>query len=122
MTLAVLGCEQSGIPVNGTVTFGGQPLPSGTIAFVGPDGGSGVYGGTIRDGKYAVDADRKVRPGKYAVQISWMKPTGKSVAGGEGGTASAEVAEAIPDRYNLATQLTAEVRTGSGPIDFALEK
>lgn len=116
------GCGPAGgVPVRGTVTFDGTPIPAGIIAFVGPDGGPGVYGGPIRDGRYEVPADRMMPPGTYRVQVSWPKPTGKTVSAGEGGTPMPETAEAIPARYNAATELTADVRRGAA-VDFALTR
>lgn len=119
--LFVSGCGPAGgVPVQGKVTFDGNPIPAGIITFVGPDDGPGVYGGPIRDGRYEVPPDRMMLPGKYRVQVSWPKPTGKTVAGGEGGTPMPEMAEAIPAKYNAATELTAEVRHGAAARDFAL--
>ena len=52
--LLVLGCGSSGgarAPVAGKVMYKGQPVPSGTVAFVN---GSTVATGTIQDGQYNI--------------------------------------------------------------------
>jgi hypothetical protein len=122
-TVLVAGCGPAGgVPVRGTVTFDGAPVPAGVITFVGPDSGPGVYGGPVRDGRYEVPADRLMPAGRYRVQVSWPKPTGKTAPGGEGGSPMPEMAEAIPAKYNTATELTADVRPGSAAVDFALTR
>ena len=58
-------------PVSGQVTYNGQPLPKGVIAFV-PEKGAGATG-IIEDGAYALSTggDRDgALPGKYKVTIS----------------------------------------------------
>lgn len=66
------GCGSGGLPLSGTVTRGGQPL-AGVIAFE-PDASAGTTGAgavsAIRDGKFAVGAERQIKPGKYVVRIS----------------------------------------------------
>jgi hypothetical protein len=62
---ALTGCGSGLGEVSGTVRYNGQPLPGGTIQFLGPDGVP--CAGTIQpDGTYAV----RVPPGEAKVIVS----------------------------------------------------
>jgi hypothetical protein len=64
-SLFIAGCRQSST-LEGTVTYNGEPVESGSIAFQ-PAGGSGSgFGAQIVDGRYIV---KKVEPGKHTVLI-----------------------------------------------------
>src|SRR5690349_3762650 len=61
-------------PVQGTVTYRGQPLATGRITFdpIATDGAARVATGTIRDGSYALSTagdDDGALPGEYRVGI-----------------------------------------------------
>jgi hypothetical protein len=122
--LAPLGCggAEDNLPrepIAGTVTFNGEPLKSGTIQFVPMAGKDGVSsGGMITDGSFRVNRDVGPIPGKYNVMI---------FGAGASGTAKAPVevqwqekaagkpsvgTGSIPLRFNLKTELTAEVTSG----------
>jgi len=93
------------VEASGAVTWDGQPLPDGQIAFL-PEVGGGTGGsGTIKDGRYTVRAPA----GKYTVQITASKlvplPAGKTGMMG----AKEEMQQYIPDRYNAKSKLTVDV-------------
>lgn len=122
---ALVGCGGGGTKrasVGGTVSYDGKPIDNGSITFV-PDGGGDrpKAGGSIRDGKYSIGAtEGGPVPGKYKVEITWDKSAGKKLDPDiQGGTNTRQV---LPEKFNKATTLTAEVKSGSNKIDFPLTK
>jgi hypothetical protein len=61
--------EPKGEPVEGTVTYKGQPLPAGTITFVSKDGKVTVAAPIAADGTYRAT----VPVGEYRVAVSTME-------------------------------------------------
>ncbi len=76
LLLATLGCGESGpklVPISGTVTFKGAPVPAGYISFTPPPGGGAVRVIQIKDGKYdsaEMVGDKGVHPGNNTVVIA----------------------------------------------------
>lgn len=72
LALAAAGCGSKPVPVSGTVTRGGQPLPAGYVTFE-PDAASGTTGpgatAPVAGGAFALPPDHAVVPGKYLVRI-----------------------------------------------------
>jgi hypothetical protein len=135
-------------PVSGKVTYNGNPLEKGSISFV-PDDPKGVGAtGAIENGSYALSTGGNndgARAGKYKVIITAKEDsTAKAKADFEkaraglknaAGTedlavipkqftvkAAAEAKSLIPVGYGdvRTTNLTAEVKEQSNPIDFKL--
>jgi hypothetical protein len=112
--------------VEGTVSYDGQPVGLGSIAFHplnedgGPSGAPGV-GGPIREGQYHLEGQRAPLPGKCRVEIRWQKKTGKKVPG-EGGQPRDETVPVIPAKYNTESELTVEVVPGRNTFSFDLKK
>ena len=118
LTVAILccGCSQDPklFPVSGTVTFDGAPMPDGDILFIPVDPSLGPEPGTIKDGKYTLQA----REGKKRVEIRASKilPGGAKGAGGE-----PVPEDYLPQKYNSESTLTAEVKSsGENKADFPL--
>lgn len=91
LILLTLGCGSSETKFNhvsGTITYGGQPVPRGTVMFQ-PDsskGGSGPAGlALIRDGRYdtAAEGGKGVTGGPFRVRIVGLD--GKPVSMGPDG-------------------------------------
>jgi hypothetical protein len=124
---AVAGCgpEPDGVDrraVSGAVTLDGKPLPKGDIVF-NPTGPGASAGGTINDGRYAIDRPLGPSAGPYQVLIYSVRPTGRKVPDPEGprGSTVDEMANVIPERYNVKTGLKAEVtKDGTNRFDFDL--
>jgi hypothetical protein len=68
-SLVVGGCQQSST-VEGTVTYNGEPVKSGSIAFQPAGGGGSGFGAEIVDGKYVV---KNAQPGKHTVLIRGVR-------------------------------------------------
>jgi len=110
--------------VTGTVSFDGAPVDGGVINFV-PEGGQRAEGGRasaeIKDGKYAIPAEKIPPPGRYRVEILWNKKTGKDVPNPtDPGTTMPETKQVIPVKYNTRSELTADIKVGGNSIDFPL--
>lgn len=123
--LGQAGCGSGGrVPVHGSVSYDGTPVENGTISFLSTGGGANATnaGAEIRDGKYAIDAERGPKPGKYKVEIYWNRKTGKMVpTPGDPGVKMAETKQVLPPKYNRQTTLTADITVGSDSRDFDLK-
>lgn len=83
--LAGCGSDSPRVAVEGLVTFDGQPLPSGQIAFIPLSAQSApTAGATIAQGRYAIAADQGPFPGEHRVEIRAFRGTGKKVWDGMG--------------------------------------
>lgn len=104
--------------VTGEVTFDGQPLKEGRIAFLPVDGQSPTAGTTIRDGKF----ETQVPVTKMRVEINANKVIGKRKAYDTPQSPVVdEVVELIPARYNTESELTLDVKRGSQKEDYHLK-
>jgi len=117
------GCSQQ-VQVRGTVKLDGQPLDNGSITFIPVDPTKGnTAGATISNGSYQIQGDNLPPPGAYRVEIRSQKKTGKMIPAGSPappGTMVEETVSAIPDKYNKASTLQSEFKTGSNTFDFDL--
>lgn len=122
---ACAGCGDGRVTVRGEVTFDGQPVEKGVIAFEPADGAGPMAGGEIRDGKYVLSGDSAVTPGEKIVRITGVRKTGRKVEAGPPeppGTMVEELERYIPRQYNSQTTLTCEVTAdGRNQHDFVLE-
>jgi hypothetical protein len=125
--LLVLGGCGKGRPasqeVSGQVAFQKQPLRKGLIEFIPANPGGTSAGAVIRDGRYTVRPEAGLLPGNYRVRIvpkvpmraDWDESTEKRPPG-----PSHPIQ--IPDKYNINSVLTAEVKAeGRQTIDFNLD-
>lgn len=109
-------------PFSGTVTVNGQPLKGGYLVFEPKEGQTTQSGGMIADGKFDVPERHGAIPGIYSVAIfsEGMAPTTDA----EPGTPEYEAAMSkaiaaqpvIPEKYNVKTELTAEVVRGEANV------
>ncbi|SIO40848.1 hypothetical protein SAMN05444166_4461 [Singulisphaera sp. GP187] len=115
-------------PISGTVTFDGEPLKDGTIQLQPATQKEGVAaGGMVSDGHFAIPRAEGPVPGKYTVAIyAAASPTTSGSAEQASPTAPtprtrksiASLRGVIPTRYNIESELTAEVKPG-GPNSYA---
>jgi hypothetical protein len=118
--LAGPGCGSGNVPVAGDVTYEGQPIDDGAITFVSQGGEPETKASChIAGGKYKFEADRGPAPGKYRVEVTWLKKTGKKVPTGDGDPQDEKV-QVLPAKFNVQSTLTAEVKSGTRKLDFAL--
>jgi hypothetical protein len=115
--LLLTGCGDGRRTVEGTVTFDGQPLAKGTILFVKTDGELVREGGVITDGAFHC-----VLPdGNYKIEINAQRVSGKITAEFMGKMEELDkTEEMIPERYNAATELTAQIKPGMDHLKLIL--
>jgi hypothetical protein len=124
--LALAGCSSSDSGrsrVQGAVSYGGEAVDDGGIAFIPVEGGAAQVRATgeIRDGHYNLDGSRGPYPGKYRVEIFWYKKTGRQIASPSGKAVKDETKQVIPAKYNDKTELKVEVKLGRNTLDFELK-
>ena len=124
LILLASGCGGSGgrQGLQGTVTLDGKPLPRGAIRFV-PTGGTGgpSAGGEIEGGAFDIESSKGVLPGSFRVEITASRKTGRKVRDRASGEMTEMFAQYLPPRYNVNSELTAEVKpSGSDPFEFDL--
>ncbi len=106
--------------VSGTVTVDGQPLKKGIITFYAIGEGS-TSGGEVIEGSYSLPADRGPSPGKYRVEITGSRPTGKTEYDIDLKKKVDIEEQFLPPKYHAKSELTAEVvATGENKFDFPL--
>lgn len=117
-------------PVSGKVTFNGEPIAIGSIAFVPVDQEAGQRGDgrsvSITDGVFSLGSMLSMRPGEYIVQVTSQRSYDKTTKGEvTPQTEDQNIVreELIPVKYNKKSELRATV-TESGPntFDFDLKK
>jgi len=114
--------------VSGRITFEGKPVDYGHIVFVPVDGWDGFYSqATIINGEYSLDEHGPVL-GKNRVEVHGQRKTGELAPNISGVRLNeqakiAPVTEAyLPAKYNVASEITVEIRPGKNEnVDFILE-
>lgn len=125
LLLAAAGCGgPDRAAITGQVTLDGQPVDGGSIRFLPLEGpGTLAASAPIEGGKYSIPASSGPGIGPCRVEIRWLRPTGRQVeARGlpQPGATMEEKREAVPARYNTASELTAHAKSGRNTFDFAL--
>jgi hypothetical protein len=118
----LIGCSggsESG-EVSGTVTYDGKPVEDGAINFFPSDGKSSTAGDVIKNGKYSA---KKVPVGKMKVTISGSKVVGKKKVYDTKDSPEMPVTqELLPAKYNTASELTLDVKSGSNEKNWELAR
>lgn len=109
------------VPIEGTVTLNGEPLPHALVIFQ-PDEGRLASGYTNEEGNYSLvylEGKQGVLPGKHKVMITTeLKPDPDS----NDPEIRAGRPELVPIEYHRQSRLEVEVSPGDqSPIDFELE-
>lgn len=116
IAITLTGCGASGpatYPVGGTVTFKGEPLPTGKMTLIPADSKAKTTVAEITAGKYATE----VTGGEWTVNIQAVRETGPVIeALGE-----APREQYLPAKYNSESTLKITVPSADGKFDFALE-
>lgn len=123
--MLIVGCESGPgkVSVGGTITYDGEPVKDGQIAFE-PRGAGKMQFGVVTDGKYAIPAEFGLVPGEYLVRITASRSTGQKAETNAFVTAedSLEVNEQfLPPKYNSASELVVNIEpAAAAQHDFAL--
>lgn len=120
------------VAVQGTVTLDGNPLPYGTITFLGSGDSARGASARIENGSYSIPEEKGPNVAKYRVTIfgHGKAPTKSPVAPGEeeedvevlgeGGGESELGPQIVPGKYNSETTLEVEITSGPNTHDFSL--
>ena len=112
--LAAASCssENALVPITGSVTLDGTPLPEGDILFTPADPQFGGESAKIAGGAYQAN----VRPGKNKVEIRATRP----VPGKKGPMGEPLIEDYVPAKYNSQSNLSIEVTASQRKHDFPL--
>ncbi len=112
--VAVSGCGGDGrVAIEGTVTFDGQPLPAGQISFLPMSGTKGpAAGAAIKDGAFTIASEGGTFAGKFRVEVTATRPSNRKAMDHETGRMVNVPQQFIPPKYNVQSQLTADVKPG----------
>lgn len=129
--LVAAGCGGSGtIPVTGTVTLDGQPLPNAVVAFAPKDGSRPAVGRTDAQGNFQVTTFTEndgVMPGEHIVTVTAFETVynaKKPSDGSDEGTGGRmDLKWIAPQRYSQASAsgLSAAVSRGQTHFVFDLK-
>ncbi len=119
IVFSALGCEPSFTAlVSGVVTVDGEPAKVGAISFIPEDNIGTPVGGVIEDGNYSVE----VPFGSKKVEVRVSKVVGKKRLYDTPDSPVKEImTEALPPKYNSATELRLNVTPGGHQQDYHLE-
>lgn len=121
------GCDKgpSTKVVYGSVTCGGEIVPTGRITFV-PIAAGRLCAAPIVDGQYRIDAQGGAPFGRYRVEIDARKKTGRQIEGHNGSetTMIDEKVRMGPQRYaGDQSPLVVDIRADSdGQFDVAIPR
>jgi hypothetical protein len=117
---SVVGCDDSKSSVNGTVTFDGQPVASGTITFVKTEGALAREGAIIKDGTFQTN----LPPGNYKIELNAQKVVGtRKQKGFDGKDEEVELTEELfPEQCNAKTMLTTKIDRGPNSVKLDIKK
>lgn len=108
--------------VKGKVTFDGAPVDGGVISFVGQTDTQRKTGSPIVNGEYDITEAKGPNAGQYRVEVLWPKPTGQKGKDPDTGAETELKRNVIPEKYNLNSELTREIKAGENVLDFELTK
>lgn len=101
-------------PVTGVVTRGGAPVTNATVVFTSEQGDQVAFGPTDDAGKYSLTYSGKYKGAALGVNRVEIKSR-------TDGPQPANWKDPIPAKYNVKTELKAEVKKGPNEIDFKLD-
>ena len=120
LLMVLAGCNHGPATgtVNGEVTLDGQPLTKGHVEFSPIDGQGQTGGALIADGKFSAE----IPVAKMKVSLHSPKVVGKRKAYDTPESPwEEEVAEALPDRYHLNSDITLDVKPGNQEVKYELK-
>jgi hypothetical protein len=122
--IAAAGCGDEGPArqaVSGTVALDGKPLATGTITFAPVEGVTAATAEVV-DGAFQIGRTTGPTAGHYLVEIVADRTTGKTIPNPDFPEKTIEeVHNVIPQRYNVRTELKAEVKpVANEPFTFNL--
>lgn len=122
LCIGLVGCGNGERSLTGTVTVDNQPIDDGMIVFAPSGEGDKRQKVAVQiiNGKYVVESAKGLTDGKYRVEITWMKKTGKKVPTGDGAEMRDESVQSLPAKFNTSSMLMADIPAPSNQLDFPL--
>jgi hypothetical protein len=125
LALGLSGCGDDRIktvPVKGTVTYKGKPVPNGTVMFTPLAGGPTATGELHKNGTYTLTTYKHgdgAAVGQYKVVVVAMEDTSNRLPEDRNPLPP----PIVPDKYTsiATTDLQADVRAGDNVCDFELK-
>jgi hypothetical protein len=115
--LLVAGCGPALVTIEGTVTWDGAPVETGTISFLPADGKGPTIGGELKDGGYRIKAEKQAALGAKSVAITGIRKTGKMIEAGPPAPAGTMVDELL----RVSSTESCEIVAGENKHDFQLK-
>ena len=98
--------------IEGAITLDGQPLQVGNITFQPESGTHGPNAGAAIDaGKYSIAAKGGTFAGRFRVEITSTRPSGRMITDRDGTMVPGQE-QFLPKKYNAESELHAEVKPG----------
>lgn len=101
-------------PVTGVVTLGGAPVTKATVVFTSVQGDQVAFGPTDDSGNYSLTYSGKYKGGVIGENRVVIKTN-------TDGPPPPNWKDPIPAKYNVKSELKADVQKGPNTIDFKLE-
>ena len=126
IAIIAIGCTKSDnpktYPVNGKVSYRGQPVASGIVLLTPAESGHAATGNLEKDGTFHLTTFQKndgAVPGKYQVAVQAFPAEGAGLPGAE----FAGKPPPVPLKYMSAASsgLTAEIKAGDNHLEFPLK-
>lgn len=123
--LALIACTSAGcggvegperVSVSGTVTLDGKPLADGKIAFKDAAEASATEVITITEGEFSGE----ITPGSKHVEIRGYKTVTPDMPAGAPEAGTPIQKQILPARYNVKSDLTADVSASGEPLKYEL--
>jgi len=134
VALAVsVGCSGdslSTVPATGIVTLDGNPVAGAGVMFIPVQEGPPASAVTDAEGKFTLETAGQpgAVPGQHRVTVTLQKTTGVTVneeglEAGPAGQGQIKIEWVVPEKYSRpdTSELTAEVKSGGGPIELVLK-
>ncbi len=122
--LAACGCG-GGEPVSrvsGEVLCDGQPVPTGMVAFEPAKTQAPPCSLPIRDGRYEVTAEARLKPGAYLVRITAADTSQTSQAAPLGPNDRATFVSLLGPGWNVQSRMTVDLKPGKNAVTFRGKK
>ncbi len=110
--------------VHGKITVDGKPLQSAQIRFFSISGGVGTDG-AVKEGSYEIPIATGMTAGKYRVELSFAKSTGRKIPDPDAGAGDMkdEVVEDLPAKFNRNSTIQIDFDPKQDkPIDLDLKR
>ena len=106
--------------VSGEVTFDGQPVKMGMVAFEPAEGGAPGRSVRIVDGRYEVTSESGIKPGKYLARITApdVARSQQHLNAGPNDPVPPAV-PLLPPAWNTMSRLTVELVAGDNTANFS---